>query len=435
MASIGLGMATGRALWEQARRTQEENERFLMGRNLYEQQLQLQELQTQQQITEQETSTQASAILEKYRKRIQAGDTEAFAKFLADMSPEEDDVYVVQGNEIMKGYKSPDGEIVWEGVVMDTTGFSGPALLSAAYQHVETTSQLVAGYRTAAAAAAETLNEYQFESFKTDEKIRYAQAESAINLNAALAQNALSGGGKTASFEDIRNTVLLSRNYTIGKVDGVEQIYDMATGQPITAEELSSVNAEIYATYEQARKTGVAPSDIVGGTWGTRLLGSQGSSPAPLTPEQQEQLAREKLDASLIESGYGPGSPLNTGAVQSLQRDFSGWLNNLHDTNQYDVLSSKGEIPSDLSQSDWVSAGKPLTDGTFIGIPEGAVLYPQLTTNESARRRVAQRNQAIAGSSGTIAPSSLDSLRNWNIPGMPNTQNFTNPNIVITPGF
>lgn len=177
MASWGMAAFTGRKMWEESRRTQEENERLLAGRPLFD--LQMEEAKKDADLTAQavKESRRVQSLINSKKSDLQAGG-ERGAKALA---------------EVMSGIHGGDGT-AWraqDGIIyeidksgnarpyMDLRNASGIAMLATAQQFVPDAATATATYQAAEKENQKTLREREIEVMKLDNQLRVALASGA----------------------------------------------------------------------------------------------------------------------------------------------------------------------------------------------------------------------------------------------------------------
>lgn len=177
MASWGMAAYTGRKMWEDARKTQEENERLLAERRLFDLGIKEAEQDAELQAQAKKESRRIQSLINAKKTDLQAGG-ERGAKALAE-------VYSGLFGKDGATWSAKDGvlyELDRDGNTVnavDLRRVSGIAMLSMAQQFVPTAEEAAAAYQTAEALNQKAIHEIQMKMLELENEIRVAQTNGA----------------------------------------------------------------------------------------------------------------------------------------------------------------------------------------------------------------------------------------------------------------
>lgn len=145
MASWGLGFEYGKKAYEEMRRTQEENDRYLAEHNLWETDLRTKEAVADATLAEAQRVSANSKNLTKYTDAILHGDYGAYADALSEMNPGKQYRHIGDGVIAEVDPKNPS--MVLKGSTFSIKGKNPTALVSELHKFAEDTASITSQHR------------------------------------------------------------------------------------------------------------------------------------------------------------------------------------------------------------------------------------------------------------------------------------------------
>lgn len=182
MASWGMAAYTGRKMWEDARKTQEENERLLAGRQLFDLGIEEAEKDAELQSQAKKESRRVQSLINSKKTALQAGGVRGAKAYAEVMSGITGDGSTWQAKDGIVYELDKDGNVV---NATDMRNVSGAAMLSMAQQFVPDAATVTRDYQVAEAANQQAIRELQIKKMELDNQIRVALTNGASQAQVA----------------------------------------------------------------------------------------------------------------------------------------------------------------------------------------------------------------------------------------------------------
>lgn len=298
MASWGMAAYTGRKMWEDARKTQEENERLLAGRELFDRQIEEAEKDAEVTAQAKKESRRIQSLINSKKVELQAGGQRG-AKAMAEVLS---GIYGGDGST----WQAKDGviyEIDSNGNTVNATDLrntSGAAILSMAQQYVPDAATVAATFIDAEKENQKTIREAQLKVLELENAVRVAMTNGASNAQVAQLK-----GQYDIAVQQLRNQSALDVKSL--DVSSALKVANVGLQKEFASQWDNLPQIRKYAieqTVADAIAGGVPQYDSTGNFTGIGIINPSTNdvTPIELTPEMRSGILSQ-VDQQILEGG------------------------------------------------------------------------------------------------------------------------------------